>query len=267
MNAFIAVLRELWTFAFRDRFGFRAPEAARRLALSPAPVRPLLRAHSVPQFGTDADTCYISVREAVVHAQPAAHAFDNTLCVLPYATKVEKLDASEDGRWIHVRHADGEGWVRSEHTAAQRREIEPQLRTGVRYGAHDAETVKLRAMIGDEFALCELTHDLADVEYVTYRLRERGAVLPWPPVRPRTAGTWHAILKGSPGVHIGVVPEQGAVMEYVTEDGRGHVAHVDAVFPDGAIHVSEVGAEGIYEERTMAREAWREYRPIFIASR
>lgn len=273
MDAFLAVLQELWTFAFRERFGFRnvlaLPEERQLVALPSAPLRPLLGgARIAVREDEGGEPCYIAVPETRVHAQPA-RAFDNVLGTLAYATKVVRLETSESGRWCRIRYANGDGWVMREHTVANRRELEPQLQKGVRYDAYHPETAKLRAMIGDMFALEGTAHDLADVEYVTYQLAVRGIQIDWPQTRPRLAGLWHTILKGEKRVHMGVLPVPHAIIEYATENGMGHVAFVEAIFPDEAIHISEVGhpEDGIYGERTLSHEEWREYRPVFIEVR
>lgn len=55
-------------------------------------------------------------------------------------------------------------------------------------------------------------------------------------------------------------------MEYLTEDDTGHVAYVESVFPDGTITISEIGPwkDGVYGERSLAQEMWRELKPVFI---
>jgi hypothetical protein len=42
---------------------------------------------------------------------------------------------------------------------------------------------------------------------------------------------------------------------------------VEAIFPNDTILVSEVGFKepGVYTERTLGNEEWREYQPVFIS--
>ena len=94
----------------------------------------------------------------------------------------------------------------------------------------------------------------------------RGIRIAWPEVRPRTPGSWHTILRGLPGVHVGVLPKQGMIIEYTEENDIGHLAYVEAVFPDGTITISEANHPhgGIYNERSLSRETWRSLQPLFI---
>ena len=98
-------------------------------------------------------------------------------------------------------------------------------------------------------------------------MRRRSKSLSWPLERPRSAGQWHKILKGTPGVSIGIKPRIDSVMEFVLEDGRGHVAYVEGVASDETITVSEANwpHEGIYNERVLTFEEWRELQPVFIS--
>jgi surface antigen len=63
-----------------------------------------------------------------------------------------------------------------------------------------------------------------------------------------------------------VRPKTGSILEYVLPDGRGHVAFVEAVFPDETINISETDYPegGGYNERVMTQEEWRELKPVFI---
>jgi surface antigen len=69
-----------------------------------------------------------------------------------------------------------------------------------------------------------------------------------------------------PGVSIGVVPKVGSVIEYTFPDEIGHLAYVEAVFPDESIVLSEANYpdRGIYNERTLGKEEWTALNPVFI---
>jgi surface antigen len=47
---------------------------------------------------------------------------------------------------------------------------------------------------------------------------------------------------------------------------KGHVAFVEAVFPDASLQISEANwpDRGIYNERVMVREEWKKLSPTFI---
>ncbi|MCR4286353.1 MAG: hypothetical protein NUW00_05660, partial [Candidatus Kaiserbacteria bacterium] len=72
---------------------------------------------------------------------------------------------------------------------------------------------------------------------------------------------------GVPHVHVGVVPKMGSIMEYISDADTGHLAFVEAVFPDDTISVSEVNFpdSGIYNERELSKDEWKELKPVFIA--
>jgi hypothetical protein len=93
-------------------------------------------------------------------------------------------------------------------------------------------------------------------------------VIPWPAVRPRTPGTWRTLLRDVPSVTITTDPSARAVIEW-QGDVRGHVAYVEAVFPDNTIQISEANYpdRGIYNERTMVESEWRAYNPVFLSVR
>jgi surface antigen len=55
-------------------------------------------------------------------------------------------------------------------------------------------------------------------------------------------------------------------MEYMVTEDSGHLAYVESVFPDETLKLSEVGYpdSGIYNERVLTREEWKELKSIFI---
>ena len=121
-------------------------------------------------------------------------------------------------------------------------------------------------MIADVFSGGEAGLPLHSEEYIYYKLFSRGIVLPDVEDRPRVAGSWQKLFKGVSGTHISVRPKTGSIMEYVTEEDEGHVAYVEAVFPDESISLSEVGipTNGYYNERMLSKEVWQELKPVFL---
>jgi|GEM_PF-746862 len=190
--------------------------------------------------------------------------FDGVIGRLPYGVMVMVLE--NRGRWSRVAYQDLVGWVLRDDLADRSAYVYPDFTIGEANNAEDPNTLRLRAYINDEFnaAVCELP--LQSSEYVLYRLERKGVTVPWKGERPRGEGTWHKILKGAPGVHIGIDPCRGCVMEYVREDGTGHLAYVDAVLSDNTVRISETNYpdQGIYNERVLTKEEWREIKPVFL---
>lgn len=265
MSAIRTVLLELYKFVFFEFFGLRSKDVrSETLYLSNGATFPIIRDAAGNVANTD--ELYVAVPHTLVHTEPG-YTFDNVVGKFLYGTKVRKVEISESGRWIKVEGRDLRGWILREDVVETPRVLVPKLTIGTRYDASHTETIKLRTAINDEFHAHALELDLQDVEYAVYRLKQKNRTIRWSTVRPRLAGTWHELLKGAQGIHIGVAPAVDTVMEYVNEEGVGHVAVVEAVFPGDVIHLSEVGhpEEGIYNERTLEHEEWRELRPVFIS--
>jgi len=89
--------------------------------------------------------------------------------------------------------------------------------------------------------------------------------LPGGNVRLRIPGTWQRKLKGGIGVHIGIAPKTESIMEYIVDD-VGHLAFVEAVFPDGSMNITEIGKynDSTYTEDTLQSEQWKELSPVFL---
>lgn len=289
MGIFLAVLKDLYTFAVRYHFGFRdtmpqsGPPASDLVEhegkenernqqmplLDDIPSVGLLpEAAEDPVVESTEELSFESVGYALspdtcLYALPT-RSFDGVIKRLPYGASFRILNTQ--GKWCNVLYNDIRGWIHRDDLTESNAVLSPQFSAGAFYGPEDPETVKLRTLIDDEFHAGSLALPLQDVEFVSYKLKRRGRTIDWPNARPRIAGTWQKLLKGVPGVHIGVSPKTGAVMEYVNEDNTGHVTYVDSVYPDGAITISEIGypEEGKYCERTLNRHEWKELRPVFI---
>ncbi len=159
-----------------------------------------------------------------------------------------------------------EGWVLRDDLSDRAAYVYPEFIVGEENQTDDPNTQRLRAAILDEFCGTEAEVPLQAGEYVVYKLMRRGKKISWPSIRPRTPGRWHTFLKGTPGIHIGIAPKMGSVMECTLENDIGHLAYVEAVFPDERITISEAHYpdDGIYNERTLTKEEWQELNPIFI---
>ena len=147
--------------------------------------------------------------------------------------------------------------------------VYPEFRIGQENSVDHPNTAHVRAILGDTFSIGRSEFPLQAGEYALYRLWKKGIRIEWPTIRPRVPGLWHKILKGTPKIHVGVTPKAGSIMEYMLNNDVGHLAYVEAVFPDNTIAISEVNFpdSGIYNERELTKEEWKELRPVFISTR
>jgi hypothetical protein len=190
-------------------------------------------------------------------------AFDNALMRLEYGQHIRLV--SVQGRWAQVRFADVAGWVLKDALVLQADDVYPKLVQGIQYDAQHGETVKLRACIDDVFGGARGEHPLSAAEYVHYRLARKKRCIDWGDTRMRIPGTWQRKLRGEQGVHLAITPKTESVMEYVVDD-IGHLAFVEAVFPDQSMKITEVGKsdDSTYTEEILHPEQWRELHPVFI---
>lgn len=273
MNTLLEVVKDLTRFVFVEFFGWRDIHAEERhgkktfaVALHSPLVTPERKsAPLLPEKATkESDTLTVSVvaEQAHLFLEPVA-SFDSVIASVPYGTALTVYQAMN--RWYRTVYRGHSGWVLKDAVTSDN--IYPQFRLGQYYDAKNIETIKLRSFIHDEFNGGLIEAPLEDAEYVTYRLRQKAKVLPWGEVRPRVSGSWKQLLRGAPGVHIGILPRAESVMETVDDNGSGLLSYVESVFPDDSIIVSEIGfpEEGRYSERTLPKEEWREFRPVFIA--
>lgn len=190
--------------------------------------------------------------------------FDSMVGVLGYGDMVMVLE--QKGRWAHVIHGEESGWTLRDGLVDRAVHVYPKFIIGEVNDHDDPNTIRVRAIIGDMFGGARGEMPLQAGEYVTYRLHRKGLDISWPAIRPRVPGLWHSLLKGVTGIHIGITPKTGAIMEYMLTDDIGHLAYVEAVFPDETINISEANFpdSGIYNERVLTRDEWRELKPVFI---
>lgn len=206
---------------------------------------------------------YTGSERTPLYRRPAME-FDGIIAHIPYGAMVMVLESR--GRWSRIVYRSLEGWVLRDELLDRSAYVYPDFTIGEPNHTDDPNTLRVRACIADEFGAGKAEMSLQSSEYVLYRLAKKGVQIVWPDVRPRIEGNWHEILKGREGVQIGVHPCSGCIMEYIYEDGIGHLAYVEAVFPDDTLSISEANfpSDGIYNERVLTREEWRELRPVFM---
>lgn len=190
--------------------------------------------------------------------------FDSVIETLPYGAPVAV--SKEQGNWSFVTYLKTSGWLEREHLVSHQAQVRPYFVIKEYCGADSDTTKRLRRMIQDEFNAGAAGLPLQSEEYAYYKLLVRGLALPSIKARPRQAGRWQTLFAGERGVHISVRPKTGSIMEYVDEDDIGHLAYIEAVFPDESISISEVGEpqSGYYNERILGKEVWQHLQPVFI---
>jgi hypothetical protein len=283
MEVIVAVLEDLYTFAVKYRFGLVSDEReadtkvrafTESLARSSQQVFENTTDHrtldnteevlSAEQVGARVDAVgYVCVPDAPLYALPT-RMFDGVIDRLSFGDSFQVRNTQ--GKWLEVECKELRGWIQRDNTTESKRTLEPQFIANAVYNDEHPATVKLRTRIDDAFFATPLALPLQDVEYVTYKLFQKGRIILWPHERPRVAGTWQRLLKGVRGIHMGIAPKTGAVMEYINEDNTGHVAYVESVYPDSSMTITEIGypTEGVYSERTLSKDEWKELRPVFI---
>ncbi len=190
--------------------------------------------------------------------------FDGQIGEVPFGDMIIVLEPR--GRFYRIMWNTIEGWVLKEDIADRAMRVYPVFIIGEENGVDSPNTAHVRTILGDIFGLGRSEFALQAGEYVLYRLWRKGMRIVWPDIRPRVPGMWHSILRGSRQIHIGVMPKVGAVMEYMLSPEVGHVAYVEAVFPDHTITISETNFpdSGIYNERVLTKEEWKELHPVFM---
>lgn len=206
---------------------------------------------------------FVASTDAPLFGAPTK-AFDTVITTLPYGSMVMVLE--EKGRFSNVSQNGIIGWVQRDDLRSRAAHVFPEFVPGVPNEHDDPSTLRVRACIKDAFYGGEIEMPLQAGEYVLYMLTRKNQNINWPPTRPRTPGLWHSILRGVPGVHVSITPKTGSVMEYTLPNDTGHLAYVEAVFPDDRVSISEVNYpdQGIYSERTLTKEEWQVLNPVFI---
>jgi len=220
-------------------------------------------AYALPSAHEKHVVMYVGTKDVPIYKNPTV-AFDEQIGTIPYGSMV--MMREPQGRFFHIVWNTVEGWAFRDDFVDRAANVYPEFFIGQEYSVDHKTTVSVRLILGDVFGLNRSEFGLQAGEYVLYKLWKKGIHITWPPTRPRVPGVWHKILKGLPNVHIGVVPRVGTVMEYLFDGDVGHVAYVEAVFPDNTISISEANYpdSGVYNERVLTKEEWRECRPVFI---
>lgn len=282
MHTLLAVLGDLLQFLLGLVFTRTQPSQAIGsvpvLTLAPKPVvsllsespRPALLSEAsvptaVPAPAGGAASRYVVAYATPLYADPTI-AFDNVLRHLPCGTAV--TEGLRSGRFVAVSLEDGSAGFVLEEALLPAHAVLPALTRGHRYLADAPQTVAIRQYLADPFGAGRAGLPLTPEEYVTYRLSQSGCVLPWPVSHGRIAGTWARKLRGVAGVHIGVEPRTGAVMEYIIDD-VGFLAYLERVSPDLTITVVGIGLtfEAQFTEQVLKERDWRELRPLFLTLR
>jgi len=211
----------------------------------------------------DPAVMYVVVKEAVCVARPQKD-FDTMIAKFPYATAVTVT--GYQGNYAKVFWSHHEGWIQKDDLTPYKSQVWPYFANGNVYEADSDSGKKLRLLIGDIFYVSDLNLPLQAGEWVVLRLREENRLIPWTVSHGRIPGDWQILLKGAPGVHIGIVPKTGSIMEWRGDDAIGRVAYVEKIDSDQNITFTIAGYEepGCFEERTLTPDEWRELRPVFI---
>lgn len=206
---------------------------------------------------------YVGTTATPLWKNPARE-FDGVLTKLPYGAMV--MLTERRGRWAKIMYREEVGWMFADDLVDRAAHVYPHFIIGEQNDADDPNTIRTRAVIDDALSGGVAEISLQAPEYVLYKLVRKGIVFSWPKEQPRVPGMWHTILKGVTGVHMGLQPKTGSIMEYMINENMGHLAYVEAVFPDETINVSEVNYPdcGIYNERVLTHEEWKELKPVFI---
>jgi hypothetical protein len=229
-------------------------------------IEDILRAEPIVKSDAVKNTLmYARNIDVPVYRNPTIE-FDSQVGTIPYGEMVMMLEPK--GRFYNVVWNSLQGWVLKEDLADRAAYVYPEFLIGEENGIDHPNTAHVRALLRDTFNTRHTDFPLQAGEYVLYKLWKKGKYVNWPRSQePRVPGLWHKILRGVPQVHIGVVPKIDAVMEYMMTNEIGHVAYVEAVFPDDTITISEANYpdSGIYNERVLMKEEWKELRPTFIS--
>ncbi len=284
MRVLWAVVEDLYIFATSVLFGWlRRPgsDAPQQLYLEqPAPAIPLRAPHQGAETAAAVrlptvvneptatpprnNTIAYAARMHVPVRTAPEDALDATLTTLAYGDMVMLLEAGEE--WSYVAAGNKKGYVRTAELAKNAGAVYPEFKAGIENGPRDANTVRLRSVIRDEFSASTANVPLQAHEYVYYKLWRRGVRISWPDIRPRTPGTWTRILSSLSNVAVRAEPSVGSVMEVVPSEGKARLAYVEKVHPDGAIDISEVDwpDRGVYAETRLVRTEWQALAPTFI---
>ncbi len=226
-------------------------------------IQDILHYEHVGNVITKNTVMYAGTVSVPIYKNPTIE-FDSQIATIPFGELVMMYEPQ--GRFFRVSWNDIEGWVLRDDLVDRAVRVHPQFIVGQMNSVDHPNTAHVRTILNDIFGLNRSDFSLQAGEYVLYRLWKKNLRLTWPEVRPRVPGLWHTILRGVSDVHVGVIPKSGSIMEYMINSEIGHLAFVEAVFPDETISISEANYpdSGIYNERELDRGVWKELRPVFI---
>ncbi len=276
MKVLLAVAKDLISFAKISLLAWLKPTKNQAepllLAVGMSEVRNAeiertkINSESVVQLDSpalNANFGWISVSEAAVFSRPL-WVEDSVLGKLKLGEKVSLEQFS--GRFAFMKQERLSGFVLKEEVETDKQKIWPSLVPRTVYLAGDAETIRIRALLRDEFFTTSLFLPLRDTEWVSYSLLKHNLSLPWREERPRTPGSWHKLLRGVVGVSVVLEARTGSVMEVFANDLSPFLAYVEAVTVDGVVKVSSVGRyrEGEYQLENLTVKDLQELQPVFI---
>lgn len=137
---------------------------------------------------------------------------------------------------------------------------------GARYAEDNRWTTQTRLMLSGLYTEQQIKRPLQPGEYAMAKLQEKGYHVPkealtWLP------GQWHMKLKGQAGVHIGVSPKVGAVMEFFDADSNGRLGLVSYVSREESITLESIGMHesGVFETHVIPKASWQALGPVFTS--
>src|SRR3989344_1231332 len=158
--------------------------------------------------------------------------------------------------WFRVSVSGQEGWVRGDflleglppqepfHPAPA--DDLPKFVIGAKNLADSHNTAKIRAVLKDEFGGGRDGDPLQCVEFVQFKINERGIKIKWPVRSGRNGGNWASIFEKAKAYKVLATPGEGYAMSFtrgISTNPKineiGHVAFVEEVRANGSIKVSE----------------------------
>ncbi len=269
MKILIAVFQDLWNFTFGKFFTKEKKQVKVSFNLETTPVVKLNYNSpskvEVPniQNALVGEVGYVMVEKARLWQKPFL-AFDSVIKTISYGYKITVM--GYEGRFAKVDVDNQIGYLLKDEITCRPRDIFPVFIKEFVYLADNAETIRLRKLITDNFSTTDLYLPMQAEEFIMYQLFISNRSLPWGNERPRLAGNWHNLLKGKLGVKIGIEARAGSIMEYGRVDGSGFLCFVKTVRSDEQIVVLSIGrkVEGEYLEETLTKSEWQKLSPVFI---
>lgn len=269
MKILIAVFQDLWNFSFGRFFSkenkqINTPFNSEVIPVVKNDYNPPSKAQSFNiQNALVGEVGYVIVEKGRLWQKPFL-AFDSVIKTLSYGYKITVM--SYEGRFAKVDVDNQIGYLLKDEITCKPRDVFPVFIKEFVYLADNAETIRLRKLIADNFSATDLYLPIQAEEFIMYQLLISNRNLPWGNERPRLAGNWHNLLKGKLGVKIGIDARAGSIMEYNRADGSGSLALIKTVRSDDQIVMQSIGRklEGEYLEESLTKSEWQKLSPIFI---